>query len=69
MMNLYELRFTVDAKVEAYSEEQIRDRISLAIGKMITETFGFSGLRNTIEIVEIKETEYPEDTPCAVRGA
>lgn len=55
MMKIYDLEFTVSKKVEAYSEEQIKDLLSLAIGKALSEAFGLSTERSQIEITKLVE--------------
>jgi hypothetical protein len=41
MMKTYDIKVNFEATVEAYSEDQIKDGLSLAITKMLTDIFGY----------------------------
>lgn len=59
MKKTYDIEVKFEATVEAYSEEEIKDGLSLAIGKMLEEKFGYipSSAYEIKSIVERIETD------------
>jgi uncharacterized protein YyaL (SSP411 family) len=67
MKKEYDVKFTVEATVEAWNEEQIKDELSFELGKMLNSVFGIMA-RGSFEIKSIMEHIHEEDNSTDQKG-
>ena len=60
MKKEYDVQFTVNATIEAWNEEQIKDELSFELGKMLANIFGIIS-QSSLDIESITEHPHEED--------